>query len=103
MPVTQALSSAAKRGARGSRSDLHGGTQVRAADVADAWQTVVLSTERKMQWATADTGDNRYPFLNAPSASSCMSVRTPVANVGPPPGTAADSMASSSSRLVAPC
>src|SRR6058998_1049179 len=43
-----------------------------------------------------------HPFLNAPSASSCMSVRAPAANVGPPPGTAADSMASRSSRLVAP-
>jgi hypothetical protein len=31
-----------------------------------------------------------YPFLNAPSVSSCMRARHPAANVGPPPGTAAD-------------
>src|SRR5215831_4090850 len=44
----------------------------------------------------------RY-FLNAPSWSSCISACTPVLRVGPPPGTAADSIPSSNSRLVAPC
>src|SRR5262249_11236080 len=41
--------------------------------------------------------------LKAPSASSRMRARTPAAKQGPPPGTAAASMASRSSRLVAPC
>ena len=42
------------------------------------------------------------PRLNAPSFSSCISALTPALSVGPPPGTAAAWMASSSSRFVAP-
>src|SRR5207244_8186721 len=42
-------------------------------------------------------------FLNAPSRSTFINACTPVLKVGPPPGTAADWIASSSSRLVAPC
>jgi len=37
----------------------HGGYQVVATGVADAWQTVVFSTETEMQWATAGAGYKR--------------------------------------------
>jgi len=42
-------------------------------------------------------------LLNAPSLSSCIRACTPALSVGPPPGTAADWTASSSSRFEAPC
>jgi hypothetical protein len=44
---------------RNSSAYSHGGNQVVATGVADAGQTVVLSAESEMQWATAGASDKR--------------------------------------------